>query len=54
MTSKIKNCRHFVMIGGILIAILGSALVFALPTTNKVGRLLSVPCYVLASIDVQY
>jgi hypothetical protein len=40
MTSKIKDCRHLVMIGGILIAILGSGLVYGLPDENRIGRLL--------------
>lgn len=40
VAAKVKGSRHFLMIGGILIAILGSALIYALPTEQRIGRLM--------------
>lgn len=37
---KIKGIRHFLMIGGLLVALLGASLIYALPDSNRVGRLL--------------
>ncbi|PCG94221.1 Major facilitator superfamily domain, general substrate transporter [Penicillium occitanis (nom. inval.)] len=40
LAMKIKGIRHFLMIGGLLVALLGASLIYALPDSNRVGRLL--------------
>ncbi|CEJ61255.1 hypothetical protein PMG11_09792 [Penicillium brasilianum] len=40
LASSFKGIRHFLMIGGLLVALLGGVLIFTLPDSNRVGRLL--------------
>ncbi|KAK6077754.1 transporter [Seiridium cupressi] len=40
IVTKLNGCRHFLMIGGILIATLGSSLIYALSDEQRIGRLL--------------
>ncbi|KAB8254209.1 major facilitator superfamily domain-containing protein [Aspergillus pseudonomiae] len=40
LAGTIKNCRIILMCGGLVIAILGMSLMYALPEENKIGRLL--------------
>ncbi|KAJ0413375.1 major facilitator superfamily domain-containing protein [Aspergillus carlsbadensis] len=40
ITMKWKGVRHFVMMGGMLVAILGAALIYALPDSQRVARLM--------------
>lgn len=40
LASRFNGIRHFIMIGGLLVALLGGVLVFALPGSNQIGRLL--------------
>ncbi|KAH8205254.1 hypothetical protein TruAng_000501 [Truncatella angustata] len=39
VAAKATGCRHFLMIGGVLVAILGSSLIYALPEEQGLGRL---------------
>ncbi|KAL2825074.1 hypothetical protein BDW59DRAFT_162020 [Aspergillus cavernicola] len=47
-----KGIRHFVMIGGMLVAILGASLIYALPDSERVARLIGY--YVLVGFSVTY
>ncbi|KAH8669089.1 major facilitator superfamily domain-containing protein [Xylariales sp. PMI_506] len=40
VAAKVKGSRHLLMIGGNLVATLGSALIYALPDEKRVGRVL--------------
>lgn len=40
LATRFKGIRHFLMIGGLLVALLGGVLIFALPESNRVGRLM--------------
>ncbi|RMZ42096.1 hypothetical protein CA14_010594 [Aspergillus flavus] len=40
LAGRIKNCRIILMCGGLVVAILGLSLMYALPEENKLGRLL--------------
>ncbi|GAB1201500.1 hypothetical protein APSETT445_000074 [Aspergillus pseudonomiae] len=40
LAGTIKNCRIILMCGGLVVAILGMSLMYALPEENKIGRLL--------------
>ena len=42
LAGTIKNCRIILMCVGLVIAILGMSLMYALPEENKIGRLLYV------------
>lgn len=42
LAGRIKNCRIILMCGGLVVAILGLSLMYALPEENKLGRLLYV------------
>ena len=39
---KVNGSRHFVMIGGVVVAIIGVSLIYALPNSYRVARLMSV------------
>ena len=39
---KLNGSRHFVMIGGVVVAIIGVSLIYALPNSYRVARLMSV------------
>jgi hypothetical protein len=40
LATRLKGIRHFLMIGGLLVALLGGVLIFALPESNRAGRLM--------------
>ncbi|KAJ5980089.1 hypothetical protein N7481_007387 [Penicillium waksmanii] len=40
LASRFNGIRHFIMIGGLLVALLGGVLIFVLPDSNRIGRLL--------------
>ncbi|KAK6209245.1 hypothetical protein LQW54_006457 [Pestalotiopsis sp. IQ-011] len=52
IASRFNGCRHFLMIGGILIAILGSALIYGLSEEHRVGRLLGY--YIIVGFSVAF
>lgn len=37
---KVNGSRHLLMVGGILVAIIGGALIYALPDEMRIGRLM--------------
>ncbi|KAJ9151759.1 Major facilitator superfamily domain, general substrate transporter [Pleurostoma richardsiae] len=52
ITLKVKGVRHFVMIGGVFVAIIGSALIYALPDSHRVARLIGY--YLLVGFSVTF
>lgn len=40
LATRFQGIRHFLMIGGLLVALIGGVLIFALPESNRIGRLL--------------
>ncbi|KAJ5578604.1 uncharacterized protein N7459_007568 [Penicillium hispanicum] len=52
LASRFRGVRHFIMIGGLLVALLGAVLIFALPDSNRVGRLLGY--YLLVGFSVTF
>jgi hypothetical protein len=45
LASRFNGIRHFLMIGGLLVALLGGVLIFVLPDSNRIGRLLWVSSF---------
>ena len=43
LASRFKGIRHFLALGGILVAIIGAAMIYGLPTERKIPRLMFVP-----------
>ncbi|KIM97181.1 hypothetical protein OIDMADRAFT_130322 [Oidiodendron maius Zn] len=52
ITMKVNGSRHFVMIGGVLVAIIGSSLIYALPNSHRVARLIGY--YLLVGFSVTF
>ncbi|CAI7636454.1 unnamed protein product [Penicillium glandicola] len=52
LATRFKGIRHFLMIGGLLVALLGGVLIFALPDSNRVGRLIGY--YLLVGFSVNF
>ncbi|KAH8669093.1 major facilitator superfamily domain-containing protein [Xylariales sp. PMI_506] len=52
ITMKFNGIRHFVMIGGILVAILGGSLIYALPDEQRIGRLIGY--YLIVGFSVTF
>ncbi|ETS74221.1 hypothetical protein PFICI_14087 [Pestalotiopsis fici W106-1] len=52
LAAKVNGCRHFLMIGGILIAILGSSLIYGLSDEQRVGRLFGY--YIIVGFSVAF
>ncbi|OQD97014.1 hypothetical protein PENSOL_c013G02290 [Penicillium solitum] len=52
LATRFKGIRHFLMIGGLLVALLGGVLIFALPESNRVGRLIGY--YLLVGFSVNF
>ncbi|KAL2704397.1 hypothetical protein AAEP93_005468 [Penicillium crustosum] len=52
LATRFKGIRHFLMIGGLLVALLGGVLIFALPESNRVGRLIGY--YLLVGFSVTF
>ncbi|KAM0806808.1 putative Major facilitator superfamily domain-containing protein [Seiridium cardinale] len=50
--TKFNGCRHFLMIGGILIATLGSSLIYALSDEQRIGRLFGY--YIIVGFSVAF
>lgn len=42
LASRFKGIRHFLALGGLLVAIIGAAMIYGLPTERKVARLMFV------------
>lgn len=40
IATKVNGTRHFIMLGGILVALLGSLLIYCFPSSERIPRLL--------------
>ncbi|KAJ6124208.1 hypothetical protein N7471_011525 [Penicillium samsonianum] len=52
LATRFQDIRHFLMIGGLLVALIGGVLIFALPESNRIGRLLGY--YLLVGFSVNF